>query len=72
MTTKKKVRVAFDVYDIGCLPGLLEQEIGKVGLRERAATKGSNEKMLLGAYLSQLIGCWAAVDEARKLWVLGR
>jgi hypothetical protein len=63
-----KLKIEVDIFDAGCLPGLLRDRIAEVERRllPRDPTIPSEVRWSLGTYLSQLNECLRAVEAARQ------
>jgi hypothetical protein len=63
-----KLSIEVDVFDAGCLPGLLRSKIAEVErrLQPRDPTMPNETRWEAEAYLSQLNECLRAVEAARQ------
>jgi len=66
----EKLTITFNVYDAGCLPGVLEHRL-REAQRQKAASAGRllpEQSEMIDAFISQMSNCLAAVNEARRVW----
>jgi len=63
----RRITIRLNLWDFGCLPGLLQKEIAATETHARVAGSRYTEEeaKMVGGYLDQLRGCIAAVNATR-------
>lgn len=65
----EKLTIIFNVYDAGCLPGVLEHRLREARMQKARSTNLSPEQaLMIDAFISQMANCLSAVNEARAAW----
>lgn len=68
----EKLTITFNVYDAGCLPGVLEHRLREAQRQKQASGDrlSPEQAEMIDAFISQMANCLAAVNAARAAWAM--
>lgn len=68
----EKLTITFNIYDAGCLPGVLEHRLREAQRQKTASGDrlSPEQAAMIDAFISQMANCLVAVNAARAAWVM--